>query len=85
MPRRAGLERALLEAVGAGAVSSPADVQHFLRCTFMFHLMDYAQVHKAAKAALVCVLRPSREFPVSSTACFKRQYLGSARGPVRTI
>ena len=65
VPRRAGLERALLEAVGAGAVSSPADVQHFLRCTFMFHLMDYAQVHKAAKAALVCVLRPSREFPVS--------------------
>jgi DNA polymerase theta len=46
------LERALVEVIGAGAVTHPEDVQNWLQCTLLYHQSAWDEVHRVAVLAL---------------------------------
>lgn len=39
-----GMQHAMLEIVSTGAVSTPADVQHYIKCTLLAATQDFKEV-----------------------------------------
>ena len=50
--RGVGLERAVLEVISAGAVSTGDEVELWLKCTLLAHQNPYPEVHRNCKCAL---------------------------------